>query len=142
MSWFPKKKVVVPVDFSDESLTALGTALELVDNPANVLVVHVLQEPSNIEPGEVWGKIHQATRIGNAVQALREHLDKGQHYNVSTEVVIGNAGHEIAAIAEREIADLIVLTPHGRTGLKRMLIGSVTERVIRLAHCPVLVLRS
>ena len=62
--------------------------------------------------------------------------------SVSTDVVIGDPGHEITTLAERAGADLIVLNSHGRTGLKRLLIGSVAERVIRLAHCPVLVLRS
>lgn len=94
-----------------------------------------------MEPGEIWRTIDHETRIRHTTKALRERLDNGMHDDVSTDVVIGNPGHEITALAEREDADLIVLTSHGRTGLKRMLIGSVAERVIRLAHCPVLVLR-
>lgn len=57
-------------------------------------------------------------------------------------VRIGDPGGEIAAFAEELGAELIVLPSHGRTGLRRLLIGSVAERVIRLAHCPVLVLRN
>jgi nucleotide-binding universal stress UspA family protein len=142
MSWLPKQKVVVPVDFSDESFTALEKAVELVDDPANVLVVHVLQELSAIEPGEMWRTIDHDSRIRHTMNALRERLAKEGHEAVSADVVIGDPGHEVTALAERENADMIVLMSHGRTGLKRLLIGSVAERVIRLAHCPVLVLRS
>ena len=142
MSWLPKQKVVVPVDFSDESFAALSKARELVDDPANLLVVHVLQELSAMEPGEMWRTIDHEDRIRHTRQALRERLAKDEQDSVSTDVVIGDPGHEITALAEREKADLIVLNSHGHTGLKRLLIGSVAERVIRLAHCPVLVLRS
>lgn len=141
MSWFPKKKVVVPIDFSDQSFEALTTALELVDDPSHVLVVHVLQELSPMEPGEMWRTVDHESRIRHTMQALRERLAKDGHESVSTDVVLGDAGHEITGLAERADADLIVLTSHGRTGIKRLLIGSVAERVIRLAHCPVLVLR-
>ncbi len=142
MAWFPKQKVIVPIDFSDESFTAITTALQLVDAPGNVEVVHVLQELSPMEPGEIWNTIDKASRIRHTTEALRERLAKDGYSDVSTDVVIGDAGREIAELAERENADLIVLTSHGRTGLKRLLIGSVAERVTRLAHCPVLVLRS
>ena len=142
MSWFPKQKVVVPIDFSDESFTAIATALEMVDDPCNVEVVHVLQELSPMEPGELWKTLDKATRVRHTTKALRERLESGGHIAVSTDVVIGDAGREISDLAEREKADLIVLTSHGRTGLKRLLIGSVAERVTRLAHCPILVLRS
>ncbi len=142
MSWLQNKKVVVPVDFSEISLTAVGVAIDIVDDPRNVLVVHVLQDLSPMEPGELWGTLDKATRIKNTTKALHDRLVDEGHPNVTTEVVIGDAGHEIVNFAERERAELIVLTSHGRTGLKRLLLGSVAERVTRLAHCPVLVLRS
>lgn len=141
MPWFPKQKVVVPVDFSDESFTALTAALELVADPAHVLVVHVLQDLSPMEPSEIWGTIDHDSRIRHTMKALQERLAEEGHAEVATDIVIGDPGHEIAELAQREQADLIVLTSHGRTGLKHLLIGSVAERVIRLAHCPVLVLR-
>jgi nucleotide-binding universal stress UspA family protein len=141
MTWLPKQKVVVPIDFSDKSFTAISTALDLVDDPGKVLVVHVLQDLSPMEPGEIWRTVDHESRIRHTMKALRERLAQEEHTDVATDVVIGDPGHEITALAERESADSIVLTSHGRTGLKRMLIGSVAERVIRLAHCPVLVLR-
>ena len=61
---------------------------------------------------------------------------------VQVNVAFGDPGDEITKHAETVHADLIVMPSHGRTGLKRLLIGSVAERVVRLAQCPVLVLRS
>jgi nucleotide-binding universal stress UspA family protein len=58
-----------------------------------------------------------------------------------TIVRTGSPAQEIIAIAERVPADMIVISTHGRTGLKHALLGSVTERVVRHAPCPVLVVR-
>lgn len=141
MSWLPKKKVLVPVDFSEESFAAIGTALQLVNDPSHIVVVHVLQEVSALEPTEAWHSIDTPTRIRHVAKSLRERLDNTGYDRVILEVLVGDPGHEIADLAVRTHADLIVLPSHGRTGLRRLLIGSVAERVVRLAHCPVLVLR-
>ncbi|MCA9143944.1 MAG: universal stress protein [Planctomycetaceae bacterium] len=142
MNWFAKRKVLAPVDFSDESFAAVDTALELVEDAADVTVVYVLQDLSPMEPGELWNTVDKESRIQHAMKALRERLADDKYKGLHFDVVIGDPGHEIAELAEREGSNLIVLPSHGRTGLKRMLIGSVAERVVRLAHCPVLVLRS
>lgn len=142
MNWFAKKKVLVPVDFSDESFAAVDSALELVESAGDVTVVYILQDLSPMEPGEIWNTIEPESRIRHAMKSLRERLSDEKYKDMRFDVAIGDPGHEIAHIAEREAVDLIVLPSHGRTGLKRMLIGSVAERVVRLAHCPVMVLRS
>lgn len=141
MSWLPKRCVVVPVDFSDQSLAAIDTALQLVADPSGIIVIHVLQDLSPMEPGEVWRTVDTAARIRHVTQALRERLNQAPYSGLRLEVSVGDPGHEVADLAAREKADLIVLPSHGRTGLTRLLIGSVAERVVRLAHCPVLVLR-
>ncbi|HJN10861.1 MAG TPA: universal stress protein [Pirellulaceae bacterium] len=141
MAWFPKKRVVVPVDFSDNSFTAVDTAVQLVDDPADVIVVHVLQEISPVEPGVVWDTVDHESRIKHATEALQSQLKDRGHEDVTVDVRIGAAAHEIIELADHEQAELIVLTSHGRTGLQHLLIGSVAERVTRLAHCPVLILR-
>lgn len=142
MTWFTKKKVLVPVDFSDESFAAVDSALELVEDASNVAVVYVLQDLSPMEPGEIWNTIDPESRIQHATKSLRERLADKKYEGLRVEVVIGDPGHEITNVAERDAVDLIVIPSHGRTGLKRMLIGSVAERVVRLSHCPVMVLRS
>lgn len=142
MSWLPKKTVVVPVDFSDESFAALDTALTLVTGPKDVHVVHVLPTLELAEPGVIWGTIDDEGRRHHALQALAERLRDKRHAECHLVVKFGDPGHEIANYVAEAKAELIVLPSHGRTGIRRMLIGSVAERVVRLAHCPVLVLRS
>jgi len=140
MPWLPKKCVVVPVDFSDESFVALDTALELAA-PASVHIVYVLPVLDPAEPGVIWTTVDNSSRTRHAEDAMRERLADEKHQGVSIEVRFGDPGSEIAHFAQEKNAELIVLPSHGRTGLSRLLIGSVAEKVVRLAHCPVLVLR-
>ena len=142
MSWLPKRTVVTPVDFSEDSLVAVDTSLQMVDDPSHVHVVHVLQELSPVEPGEIWHTVSHESRKKHAAQALRERLSGEKYAQAPIEILFGDPGHEITNYAESIEADLIVMPSHGRTGFSRLLIGSVAERVIRLAHCPVLVLRA
>jgi nucleotide-binding universal stress UspA family protein len=141
MSWFLKKNVIVPIDFSEESFAALEVALQIVVRPSQVTVVHVLQDLTPLEAGEVWGIVDPQTRIANATKSLRERLQDAKHLDVNIEVLLGDPAHGIANFAQEQKADMIVIPSHGRTGLTRLLIGSTAERVVRLAHCPVLVLR-
>lgn len=136
-----KDTVIVPIDFSDESYQALEIALDLVNEPSCVHIVHVLFELSAVEPAMVWETISKADRIWSVKKSIQEKLQDEKYRDIPIEVLFGDAGTEIAAYAERVKANLIVLPSHGRTGLNRLLIGSVAERVVRLAHCPVLVLR-
>ena len=141
MSSWPKKKVAVPIDFSDESFNALDQALDLVDSPSQVSVVHVLQDLPPNEPGLIWSVVDKESRVRHVKDELAKKLEGEEYAGIETKVLFGDAGHEIAKFAEQENVELIVMPSHGRTGLKRLLIGSVAERVVRLAHCPVLVLR-
>jgi nucleotide-binding universal stress UspA family protein len=141
MSWLPKRAVVAPVDFSGDSLVAIDAALQMVEDPSHVHVIHVLQELSPVEPGELWHTVSHESRKEHAARALRERLSDEKYARVPIEILFGDPGNEIASYAEQVNADLIVMPSHGRTGLSRLLIGSVAERVVRLAHCPVLVLR-
>jgi len=141
MSWASNKRVIVPIDFSDESFAALDVGLELAEKPENLRIVHVLQDLSPLEAGEVWGVIDPQARIASAKRALGERLATGRFANVTSEVLLGDPAAAIANYAQETKAELIVLPSHGRTGISRLLIGSTAERVVRLAHCPVLVLR-
>lgn len=139
MNWQPKK-VVVPVDFSDESFRAVDFALDLVTSDC-LHVVHVLSVIEATEPGVIWGTIDNASRARHAEQALRERLAADGYREVHLHVAFGDPGHGITELAEELAADLIVLPSHGRTGLSRLLIGSVAEKVVRLSRSPVLVLK-
>ena len=142
MNWLPKKKVVVPIDLSDASLAAVATAREMVENASHLHVIHVLPILSGVEPGVVWETMDDQSRCDHAEAQLRERLRDPKYVGIHIQAQVGDPGHGIAEYAAALGADLIVLPSHGRTGLTRLLIGSVAERVVRLAHCPVLVLRS
>ena len=142
MSWFPKQTVVVPVDFSEDSLAAVETAFELTADPAGIRVVHVLPEAAMMDPDAVWLEIDNANRTQRTTEALRDCLPGEKYERIQIEIEFGDPGYRIADFAQRVHAELIVIPSHGRTGLGRMLLGSVAERVIRLSHCPVLVLRT
>ena len=131
----------MPVDFSDESFAALETALALVPDASHLSLIYVLPVLEPAEPGVIWTTIDDESRRHHAELALAERLDAPHYSGVKTHIAFGDPGHEIAGFAQREHADLIVLSSHGRTGLTRLLIGSVAEKTVRLAHCPVLVLK-
>ncbi|MBX3729468.1 MAG: universal stress protein [Candidatus Sumerlaeia bacterium] len=141
MAWFPKKMVVVPIDLSDFSLMALDVALDFVEDASHLHVIHVLREMSPMEPGVVWGEIDDTSRRIHAEEAIRTRLADPKYNGIVIHILFGNPGNQIARYAEQRAADLIVIHSHGRTGAAHLLIGSVAERVVRHAHCPVLVIR-
>lgn len=144
--WSPRQRVLVPVDFSEQSRTAVAVALDMVSRNDEatggyVAAVHILPDLSPAEPGTLWNTVKPASRIEHASTAVKEWLASGDQELDTVEVAIGDPGAEICRVAAERGADLIVLSSHGRTGMKRLLIGSVAERVVRLSPCPVLVLR-
>jgi nucleotide-binding universal stress UspA family protein len=141
MSWFPKKCVVVPYDFSERSGQALEIARDLVTDLTHLHVVHVLPTITASDPGMIWDVVDNDARKRDAERAFRDGFAASPFHKAGFHVAFGDPGNEIAAYAQKLDADLIVMPSHGRSGLNRLLIGSVAERVVRLAHCPVLVLR-
>jgi len=141
MDYFPRSSVIVPVDFSADSMAAIDVGLQLAKGPQNLHVVHVLIDITPLEAGEVWGVIDPQARIEQSEKLLKQKLNGPQYAGVNIAVLLGEPAHGVANYAQEKQADLIVIPSHGRTGITRLLIGSVAERVVRLAHCPVLVLR-
>lgn len=142
MSWLPKNSMVVPIDFSEQSFAAAESALDFVEDASHLHVIHILPPLNPTEPGVIWGTVDDESRSRHVNEALRERLADPKYNGVDINVAFGDPGNEIAEYAERIEADLIMLPSHGRTGIRRLLIGSVAERVVRLAQCPVLVLRN
>ncbi len=141
MNWLPKKTVVVPVDFSTASADALKTALLLVENPESVHVIYVTAPPIAFNYAEGWALDDPAIRMKAAHEHLAKFLTNPNAAGVKTIIREGDPGLLIADYAEEVHADLIVMPSHGYHGVKRLLLGSVAERVLRHANCPVLVLR-
>jgi universal stress protein A len=133
------KRILVPIDFSEDSLHALGSARDLARRfDSELLLLHVIAPIDLITVSEVFEEQRRAgdaalTRIGADLRAA------GQRFRVMVEA--GVPARVIVDAAKRNGADLIVLGTHGRTGLAHMLIGSVAEKVVRTASCPVLAVR-
>ncbi len=141
MGWLPKKCIVVPFDFSEQADQALESAQVFTSELAGLHVVHVLPTIELAEPGVIWETIDDDARRHHVDAAFRERFANTPFAKVDFHVRFGDPGREIAAHAEELHAELIVMPSHGRTGLSRLFIGSVAERVVRLAHCPVLILK-
>ena len=142
MVWLPKEKVIAPIEGNKSSTAAIDAALQIARRPHDVHVVHVLAPLPVTEPGVVWGTVDDESRREHATQAIRDDLTDPKYDAVQIHIEIGDPGRRIAELAERIEAELVVIPSHGRTGLSRLMIGSTAERVIRLCHCPVLVLRA
>lgn len=138
MTALARQTVLVPVDYSTESQHALVVGREVVTPGGVVHAVHVL----HVAPvGTVPHLATSPEQMARGQQQLEQFLSEAGISDVKANIVEGDPGHEIVKLAKQLHADLIVMPSHGRTGLAHILIGSVAERVVRLAHCPVLVLR-
>lgn len=141
MSWLPKKTVVVPIDFSEESQHAIEVAKELVDDLSALYFVHVLFPLDTVSPGVILGDVSDEKREEQTRKSFDKLIEKHGCAGVNVEVLFGNPGLEIADFAARIGAEMIVIPSHGYHGVKRLVLGSVAERVIRHAECSVMVLR-
>ena len=141
MSWLPKKAVVVPVDFSTASRDALKTALQFVAQPQNLHVIHVALPPVAFTDLGGWAAANTVSQLQAASEELSRFLGEGGATEVTQVVREGDPGLLIADYADECHADLIVIPSHGYHGVKRLLLGSVAERVLRHAKCPILLLR-
>lgn len=141
MPWQVTHPVVVPFDFSEHALAALRKAVTIADSPNQVHALHVLPYMIPTEPGVVWATVDDASRIQHVLENMAEAIPESQFGRVCMDVRLGDPGHVISERAEELRAELIVVGSHGRTGLTRLVLGSVAERVTRLAHCPVLVVK-
>lgn len=142
------ERILVPLDFSGAADAALGAARDLAAAwTAGLDLLHVVEEavmPAFYAVG-VTSLLQLNPEIRTRSQAEMErrlaHLG-GASVRVTTHVREGKVAHEIVAFAEEHGSDLIVLATAGRTGVERLLLGSVAEKVVRLAPCAVLVVRA
>lgn len=141
MNWFAGQPALVPIDFSDESREAVDAALELMPAESQIHAIHVAPDLMIMEPGMVWDEVSDEVRAKNLTQAFKDDYGDKKYERVQFHVTFGEAGHEITDYADQIGAGVIIMSSHGRTGFRRVLIGSVAERVVRLANCPVLVLK-
>ncbi|WP_457652948.1 universal stress protein [Rhodocaloribacter sp.] len=139
-------RILAPIDFSKHSYLALAYAKDLAATyGAHLDLLHVIEETAlpqvySVEPPLVAVPEVRA-RAREALEALAR---EGAEVGVPTDVfvTVGYPVHEILDFAETRGHDLIVIATHGLTGVKHLLLGSVTEKVIRMALCPVFTVRS
>jgi nucleotide-binding universal stress UspA family protein len=144
------RKILVPVDFSRHSAKAVEVGLQLAKRfEARLGVVHVYQPFMDSFPG---GFMLPPATVEKAWPIVREGLEKllqdvrvkardAGVPEVETHLVEGVPHAEIARVARDGNYDLIVIGTHGRTGISHALLGSVAERVVRMAPCAVLTVR-
>lgn len=142
------RTILVPVDFSDCSLAGLTYAVRFAKEfGGRIIVVHVTDlGPVMMTSGS--GEYHSPTyleaahrRCGDRMQTFLKRVDF-DGVPVELSAVAGYCPAAIHEAAAKERADLIIISTHGRTGLRRALIGSVAEGTVRHAACPVLVVPS
>jgi nucleotide-binding universal stress UspA family protein len=138
-------RILVPHDFSETAERALSMALSLAKSlGASVVVMHAYEVPAfgfpegPVMTADLVGQIERATQ--GALDAVAARAREGG-IQVDSTLRQGPTWSEINGAAQDEKADLIVLGTHGRRGLSRALLGSVAEKVVRTASCPVLTVR-
>lgn len=141
----PFKKILWPTDFSDPSLEALHVASEMASRfSAELYVMHVVSSlPVVSAPSGPTGfdvSLYEEELQEFAENSIREIIGKKIPKNIKTHSIItsGHAVDEIIREADEKKIDLIVLATHGETGWRHLIFGSVAEKVVRMAPCPVL----
>jgi nucleotide-binding universal stress UspA family protein len=158
MKIYDPKKILVPVDFSEMSPAVIEAAVEIGElRNAEVDLLHVAQEPhppsylgeAYTPYGEGYApstsfpdKLTEVTRVRLENQLEDMARKVPARAKVKTTLLWGNPAKEIVKEAESGKFDLIVMATHGREGMSRLFIGSVTEEVLRRAPCPVLAIRT
>jgi len=140
------KKILCAVDFSEASKEVAGYAAYLAKSVnAQILVLYVAPSLSqyvgfHVPPNSIESFVKEIVAgADKSMEAFLSEQFKG--VNARGEVVTGYAAEEILHIAEEEKVDMIVMGTHGRRGIDRILFGSVAERVVKNAECPVLTVR-
>jgi nucleotide-binding universal stress UspA family protein len=137
--------VFVPTDYSEEARCAIDAAAELVSpGGAGITLFHVVELPIAFTGEPVIPDLYRnaGAQSSKSLDAAAAELRARVKVPVTTRQRVGRAGSEtLAALETDRTIDLVVMGSHGRTGLQRMLLGSVAEKVVRHARCPVLVAR-
>ncbi|HVW29782.1 MAG TPA: universal stress protein [Polyangiaceae bacterium] len=142
------KRILAPIDFSDPSRDALDVAVDLATHyRAELLLVHVVPVIPSLGAGGALLHESEEQRKAHtdAEQRLAQLATLGTEKGISTRTEVGSAnevGMEIVRIAQHHQTDLIVIATHGMIGWRNVPFGSVADRVVKHAHCAVLVLRA
>ena len=135
------KTILFPTDFSTASDAALCHAEALArQSDAKLLILHVEEPPLAYGGGELYYGLPEPSSE-RILQMLEDVRPSDSAVPFVHRLVMGDPAAEIVNVAEAEQAELVVMGTHGRTGVSRLLMGSVAESVVRHAPCPVLIYR-
>lgn len=144
---FPFKKVLCPVGFDDQEGAALDAARQLAGGVATIYLLHVVPAlPAIGEPHVAKTVADEKLSEAQALKMLKELAAQrlpGLKCETLTETAfLADTSKAILTVAREIKPDLIVMPTHGRSGFKHLVLGSVTEGVVREAVCPVLTIRT
>ena len=136
------KKILVPVDFSDASKKSVNHGLSLaLQHNGQLLLTHIVPVSAGLfstNPADRLAVERKQARQAESVLPLLVPEEFRERVELRTIVKVGPVKEDILDIVHDEKIELVVMGTHGRTGLSHVLAGSVTERVVRDAPCPVL----
>ncbi len=134
------KKICCAVDFGDPSRAAMEHAAELASRfAADLLLVHVVPPPPEAAADVVLPAADATAGAKAMLDRWREAAERRSGRPAQSSVLLGDPADRIVRFAREASCDLLVVGTHGRTGIPRLIVGSVAERVVRLSGCPVLV---
>ncbi len=139
------KKILCGTDFSENSYHALAYGLQFAKNADGTLIVlHLVHVPAGDLLGERAYTLNFDEAKARMMQMLRElHASRlGGYPKCELLVDFGDPAEQILDVARRRQVDLIITSTHGRSGLSHLVMGSVAEKIIRHAPCPVFVVRA
>jgi nucleotide-binding universal stress UspA family protein len=144
----PINKILCPTDFSEASYQSLKNANELAGClSAEIILLYVVSPLPRIPGSTSPTGFHVPAVLEEIENSAKNQISKLKHNYISSNiksegiVVIGDPPDEIVKYASHNKVDLIVMSTHGLSGWKRLVSGSVTEKVVRMADCPVLTIR-
>ena len=141
------KNILAPTDFSPTARRAIEYARILAgQNDASLVLLHIVEDPFN---AAAWTEGYTLSvdalrdrMVEDARAELTQLVTSMSDCRVTSRVLVGDPRRTIVEFAAECHADLIVMGTHGRSGISHLLLGSVAERVVRLAPCPVLTVRA
>lgn len=139
---FPYRRILAPIEFDETAQAVIEAALRIAsENGGTVFLMHAV--PMLVAPTGMPNYVDIYRDQEKIARQKLEEIVARQHSAVSCELLtpIGDPAREILALERQMAADLIVLATHGRRGVRRMLLGSVAETVLREAACPVLIVQ-
>lgn len=139
------QKILVPLDGSDLAEQALLPASQIAQTLSATLIFVQIPVPKPTGKGSaiaVWPEQSLAEAREETAVYLQSLAEKYNAVNCTTQTLVGDAASAILDFATEQQVDLIVMSTHGRSGMERWLLGSVTERVLRQSPCPVFAIRS